>query len=215
MTSISQRRRAHGRHAGALLMVVLTGSLVAGCTSQSDPTPSASSQRPSLAACRPYGLPSAPVALKLPGMRLREARPLPARTGEGPRLALMADDEEGENQEATVSASLFDGPALVSAEGIRSGIWVGNYVDTRNWGLIPPDKGAITYTKVADTAQATDISHSTFIVGSAPRPITFDYWAFTANGHRYMLSYARTPKVKTPDAATFFATATSCPKPTQ
>jgi hypothetical protein len=212
VNSINQHTRPHGRHAGALLAVVLAGSLVTGCTSQDGPTPSPSTQRPSLAACRAYGLPTAPVTLKLPGLRLREARPLPARTGEGPRLALMADDEEGANQQATVSASLFDGPALVSAEGLRSGIWVGNYVDTRYWALIPPDESAITLTKVADTAQATDISHSTFIVGSAPRPVTFDYWAFTASGHRYMLSYARTSKAKTPDAATFFATTISCPK---
>jgi len=214
VTSVSQRAAATGRYAAVLLTVALTGSLVAGCTSQGDPTPSASTQRPSLAACRPYGLPSAPVNLKLPGMRLRETRPLPATTEEGPSLTLLAGDEENVNQEATMSASLFDGPSLVSAEDIRSGIWIANYEDARHWAQTPPDASAITLTTVADNLQATDITHSTFILESVSRPITFDYWAFTASGHRYMLSYSRTPKVKTPDAATFFATATSCPKST-
>jgi len=212
VTSISQHRCARGRHAGALLAVVVT--LVAGCTSQSDPTPSPSlsTPRPSLAACRPYGASSAPVTLKLPGLRLRYTRPLPARTGEVPHLALVAGDEENRNQEPTVSASLFDGPTLVSADGIRSGIWIANYEDARHWAQTPPDASAITLTKVADNLQATDITHSTFTLGLGARPIAFDYWVFTASGHRYMLSYARTSKAKTPDAATFFATATSCPK---
>ena len=158
---------------------------------------------------------TAQVSLKLPGLRLRETRPLPARTGEGPRLALVADDEEGAAKEATVSASLFDGPAVVSPEEIRSGIWVANNEDTRHWALTPPDQGAITLTKAPDSVQATDVTRSTFVVGSAPRPITFDYWSFTASGHRYLLSYSRAPKAKNLDAAAFFAAATSCPKPTR
>jgi len=72
---------------------------------------------------------------------------------------------------------------------------------------------AITPSATPDTAQATDIRHSTFTTDGTDL-ITFDYWAFTASGHRYMLSYARRPAAKTPDSATFF-TASSCPKSTQ
>ena len=96
----------------------------------------------------------------------------------------------------------------------RNATYVANSDEASQWGVRNADEGAITLSATPDTGQATDISRSTFTANGTGL-ITFDYWAFTASGHRYMLSYVRTPKAKTPDAATFFATAISCPKSTQ
>jgi len=112
------------------------------------------------------------------------------------------------------SAVLYDGPTRLTAHWIQNAIYVANSDEALQWPVEGVDEGAAALNTVADTGLATDISHSTFSVGSVPRTVTFDYWAFTASGHRYMLSYARRPTAKTPDAATFFATATSCPKAT-
>lgn len=214
MTSVSPNRYAYRRQTAALATAVLAGSLVTACTSEDEPTPKATNLPTSLAACRSYGLPTAPVTLKLPGLVLREALPLPARNGTGPRLALMAVDEQGPDKSADASASLFDGPASTAPDRIRSGIWVANIEDSRRRGASLVAEKAISVSAATDTAQATNVSHSTFTTGPATNPIWFDYWAFTANGHRYLLGYVRKTPAKSPDAATFFAIATSCAKST-
>jgi hypothetical protein len=81
---------------------------------------------------------------------------------------------------------------------VRSGIYLANIEDTRSWGVSSVLEGAITLSRTVDTAQATDISHSAFSSTLGNHPVTFDYWAFTAGGHRYLLSYAHTPAAKTP-----------------
>ena len=152
--------------------------------------------------------------MKLPGMVQYQVRPLPNRNGTGPRLAMKAVDEENPGSTVNASVSLFDGPAATTPDGIRSGIYVANIDEASQWQVKNVDEEAVTTSAMVATVQATDISHSTFTAGTVASPVTFDYWAFTASGHRYLLSYARTPAAKTPDAASFFATATSCPKST-
>ena len=168
-----------------------------------------------MAACRPYGMSAAPVTLRLPGMVRYQNRSVTKGNDDGgPSLAMIAVDEKYPDRNVNATASLFDGPAPTVPKWIRDGIWVANSDEASQWGVKDVNERAITLSTTPDTGQAKDISHSTFTANGTDL-ITFDYWAFTASGHRYMLSYVRTPKAKTPDAATFFATAISCPKSTQ
>lgn len=215
MTSGSQGCRVHRRQILALANVILAGTLTTACTSEGAPKPTATTRGPSLADCRTYGVSRAPVTLKLPGMVQDKIGSLknPNDHG-GPRLAMSAVDERDSDRTVNATASLFDGPTRLTPHWIRNAIYVANSDEASQWRVKNVAEEAITLSATPDTAQATDISHSTFTADGTD-VITFDYWAFTASGHRYMLSYARRPAAKTPDAATFFATATSCPKSTQ
>jgi hypothetical protein len=209
MSSPSFYGRVHRRQRVAWATLALACFPVTACTPESAPTPTPT-RGLSLAECHPYGVPSAPIALKLPGMVQSELRSLPPRQGTGPRLALKAVHN---GPPLVASAVLYDGPASKASKRVRDGIWVANIAEAAQWPVLNVDQGAITLSAIAANAQVTDISHSTFSVGAGSRTVTFDYWAFTAGGHRYLLSYSRHPGAKTPDAATFFTTATSCPKP--
>ena len=164
----------------------------------------------SLAQCRSYGVPSAPVTLKLPGMVFYAAVPHAANAGWTPGTALLAFSEEPPGGSATASVTLFVAAASSAPDRIQEGVWKANIGESSQWDVDIVSKSAITLSDAADTTQATDISHSTFTTHHGTASATFDYWAFTSNGQRYLLSYARTPESKTPDAATFFATATGC-----
>lgn len=206
---------ARWRHTMALVTVVVAGSLVAACTSEGSPTPTAPTKGMSLATCRPYGVPSAPVNLKLPGMVFSSAVADAVSHGRVPGTSLVAFDQERPDGSVTASVTLFIAPASTAPDGIQEEMWNANITEHGRWEVDIVARGAIIVSPVADTAQATNVSHSTTITthrGSASA--TFDYWAFTANRQRYLLSYARTTATKSPDAATFFATATSCAKPT-
>ncbi len=169
-------------------------------------TPPAPTKGMSLAACRSYGVPSAPVTLKLPGMVLYMSAQVAAKSG---ATALVAFNELPGVRSVAASARVFVGPAFSTAERVREGIWNANLAEHSDWD--PVAKDAIAVRLIADTTQATKISRSTFTTRHGSASATFDYWVFTSSGQRYLLSYTRSPAAKTPDAATFFDAATSCP----
>jgi hypothetical protein len=117
--------------------------------------------------------PSAPIALSLPGMVQSEDRSLPPRQGTGPRLALEAVHK---GPPRVASAVLHDAPASKTSKRVRDGIWVANIFQASQWPVSNVDQRAITLNSVADTGQVTDISHSTFSVGTLSGTVTFDYW---------------------------------------
>ena len=213
----------HGHRGRGLAIMVVACSLVTACTSGGAPTPLPPSRGPSLAECQAYGVREAQITLKLPGTMRQEIRAPHNRSGAGdtgPELVVRGVDEA--LGVVNASAVLYDGPLPNTRvpDWVRSGIYVANIDEASLWGVKDVSVAAIALSALADSGQASDISHTTFTdvshVTSATdpgtNPVTFDYWAFTASDHRYLLSYARTPDAKTPDAATFFATATSCPK---
>lgn len=138
--------------------------------------------------------------------------PVVAKAG---TTALVAFNELPGVASVSSSARVLVGPASSAPDRVQEGIWNANIAEHSDWDVDIVAKTAITVLPMADTTAATNISHSTFTTHHGSASATFDYWAFTANRQRYLLSYARTPTAKTPDAATFFATATNCPKPTQ
>jgi hypothetical protein len=214
MRSVSQQGRAR-RHTPALVTAVLVGSVLAACTSESPPSSTDPTKGASLAQCQPYGLSSAPVALKLPGMFLYAAVPDATASANLPSEALIAFDEKQPDGSVSASATLFVAAASSAPDRIRETIWKANIGEHGQWSVDTVTKGAITLSGAADTTQAAKVSHSTFTTHRGTTSAAFDYWAFTASGQRYLLSYARTPTARTPDAATFFATATSCPRSNQ
>lgn len=143
------------------------------------------------------------------------AVPDAANVGWTPGTALLAFNEAPPGGSATASVTLFVAAASSAPDRIQEGMWKANIGESSQWDVDIVAKSAITLSEVADTTQATDINHSTFTTHHGTDYATFDYWAFTSNGQRYLISYARSPEAKTPAAATFFATATSCPKSTQ
>lgn len=166
----------------------------------------------SLAECRSYGRLSSSVALKLPGMMFYAAVPEARNVGGTPGTTLVAFNDGPSGGSAAASVTLSVAAASSTQARIREGIWKANIGESSQWDVDPVARAAITVSATADTAQAGDVSHSTFTTRHGARSAMFDYWAFGANNQRYLLSYARLPSFTTPDAATFFATATSCPK---
>lgn len=160
-------------------------------------------------------MPSFPVTLKLPGMVFYGDVPNAVSHGWAPGESLVAFSELQPDGSVTASVTLFVAPGSSAPDRVQEGIWHANIGEHEQWNVDLVAKSAITVSPAADTTQATDVSHSTFTTHRGSASATFDYWAFTANRQRYLLSYARTPAAKTPDPARFFAIATSCPKPTQ
>jgi hypothetical protein len=213
MTSDSRHSRAR-RHTLALVTAALVGSVLTACTSEGPPNSTNPTKGASLAQCQPYGLSAAPVALKLPGMFLYTSVRDAARSANLPSEALIAFDESQPDGSVNASATLFVAPASSAPEVIAEAIWKANIGEHEQWDVDTVAKGAITLSGATDTTAATKVSHSTVTTHRGTASAVFDYWAFTASGQRYLLSYARTPAAKTADATTFFATATSCPKST-
>jgi len=143
-------------------------------------------------------------------VEFRDAAP----SARSPAETLTAFDKKQPDGSGNASARLFIVPASTAVDRIQEGIWKANIGEYHQW---PPDlvaKNAIILSPVANTTQATSVSHATITTHGGTPWATFDYWAFASNGQRYLLSYARTPAART-DAATFFATATGCPKSTR
>jgi hypothetical protein len=134
--------------------------------------------------------------------------------GKVPGTTLVAFDKERPDGSVTASVTLFVAAASSGPKSVQEEIWNANITEHGQWDVDIVDKGAITISPAADTTQAANVSHSTFTTHHGSSSATFDYWAFTANRQRYLLSYARTPMATTPDAATFFDTATGCAKST-
>jgi len=199
------------RQIAASAAVVLVGWLGVACTSQEAPAHPRPTKGMSLAQCLPYGVPAAPVTLKLPGMVLYANAPVEAKPGS---TALVAFNELPGVRSVSSSATVFVGPASSAPDLVQEGMLNANIAEHSDWGVDIVDKNAITVRPLSDNTQATKVSHSTFTTRHGSASATFDYWVFTASGQRYLLSYARRPAARTPDAATFFATATSCPKAT-
>lgn len=147
-------------------------------------------------------------------MLFSAAVPDAANVGWTPGTALVAFSKERPDGSVTSSVTLSVAAASRTSDRVREMMWNANISEHSRWEVDIVAKSAINVTSAADTAAATNISHSTFTTRRGSTSATFDYWAFTSTGQRYLLSYARRPTVKTPDAATFFATATSCPKST-
>jgi hypothetical protein len=209
---VSHQRLPRWRHTLALATVMMSGPLITSCTSEDAPSPSPPTKGTSLAQCRSYGVPSAPVTLKLPGMVFYAAVADARNAGWTPGTALLAYDEQPRGGSATVSVTLFVAAASSAPDRIQEGMWKANIGESSRWGVDIVARGAIAVSAVADTTGAAKVSHSTFTTHHGSASATFDYWAFSSGGQRYLLSYARTPAAKTPNGATFFATATSCPK---
>jgi hypothetical protein len=212
----AQYRALWVRQTVALATVVMVGALLTACTSgdppasDDPPAGTAPTRGSSLAACRTYGVPSSPVTLRLPGMVFSSAFLDAAATAHSPAEALEAFDKKQSDGSVNASARLFIAPASSAVDRVQEGIWKANIGEYDRW---PPDmvaKNEIILSPVANTTQATNVSHTTITTHGGSPWATFDYWAFASNGQRYLLSYARTPAAKT-DAATFFATATGCP----
>ena len=210
VTSANHHRRAQRRQNVALATVVLAGSLLTACTSKDAPAETTPTKGTSLAGCRTYGVRSAPVVLNLPELFLYATDPDSAPSGHSPGEALIAFDQKLPDGSVNASATLFVAPASDAPDLIQEGMWKANIGEHEQWDVGLVARSAITVLPVDDTTQATKVSHSTFTTDRGSASATFDYWAFTANRQRYLLSYARTPEAKTPDAATFFATATGC-----
>ena len=147
-------------------------------------------------------------------MVFSSAFPSAAATAHSPAEALEALDKEQPDGSVHAAARLFVAPASSAVDRIQEGIWKANIGEYHRWPADLPAKNAIILSPIANTTQATNVSHATVTTHGGTPWATFDYWAFASNGQRYLLSYARTPAAKT-DAATFFATATGCPKSTQ
>lgn len=217
----AQHRALRVRRTVALATVVMAGSLLTACTSGESPAESGESpagaaptRGSSLAACRTYGVPSSPVTLRLPGMLFYSAFRDAAPSAHSPAEALIAFNKKQSDGSVDASAKLFIAPASSAPDRIQEGIWKANVGEYEKWPVDLVAKNAIILSPVANTTQATSISHSTITTHGGSPWATFDYWAFASNGQRYLLSYAHSPAAKT-DAATFFATATGCPKSTQ